>query len=123
MSKLSPVEASDPKKDGFLSYEEVIEALCTFGVMRYEREGSNVCEVFRPVGRVRDDTLRRLMEDGWLKGYANGGGFWISDEGHKAYLRSTDELGDCKLRAPVQQLEGRAGDECPSPGTTRERQS
>jgi hypothetical protein len=101
MKRLSPVEASDPKADGFLRYEEVIELLGAGYSMPYERGNGNICVVHLHAGRVREDTLRRLMEDGWLLGYANGGGWWLSDEGKKAYLRSTDEMGDGKLKAPI----------------------
>lgn len=33
----------------------------------------------------------------FLKSFANNGGYWISDTGRKAYIKSTDELGDGKI--------------------------
>lgn len=44
--------------------------------------------------------VSRLVQDGWLESTANGGGYTLTDEGRKAYLRSTDELGDGKLVPP-----------------------
>jgi hypothetical protein len=93
-------EASDPKADGFMRVEEVVEALASGYTARYE-DNSNTLEVTKIAGRVRSDTLDRLMREGWLKSFANGGGFWLSDKGQRSYLRSTDELGDGKLVPPV----------------------
>ena len=93
-------EASDPKKDGFMRVEEVVEALATGYSAYYERD-SNILNVIKTAGRVRPDTLDRLMREGWLEGHANGGGFRLSDAGHRAYQRAYDELGDGKLIAPA----------------------
>lgn len=43
--------------------------------------------------------IERLRREGWLEPF--NGGFRLSDEGRKAYLRSTDELGDGALIAPT----------------------
>jgi hypothetical protein len=92
-------EASDPKADGFMRVEEVVEALATGYAARYE-DGHDLY-VTKTAGKVRSDTLDRLMREGWLEGFANGGGFRLSDAGRKSYLRSTDEMGDGKLVPPV----------------------
>lgn len=90
-------EASDPKADGFMRVEEVVQALASgYGMQRDDCD----VRVVRSAGKVRSDTLQRLIDEGWLEGYANGGGWRLSDEGHKAYLRSSDEMGDGKLVAP-----------------------
>lgn len=90
-------EASDPKADGFMRVEDVVQALASGYSARWD---DRELYVTKSAGRVRGDTLQRLLDEGWLKGFPNGGGFWLSDEGHKAYLRSTDELGDGKLVPP-----------------------
>jgi len=41
--------------------------------------------------------VNELGEAGFLKGFANGGGYWVSDEGKLAFIKSTDELGDGKV--------------------------
>jgi hypothetical protein len=41
-----------------------------------------------------------LIHRGWVESLANGSGYRISDAGKLAYLRSTDELQDGKLRHP-----------------------
>lgn len=43
---------------------------------------------------ISGPVFNELMKAGFLKGIPNGSGFTISDEGRKAYLKSTDELGD-----------------------------
>ena len=96
-------EASDPKLDGFMSVEEIVTCLATGWILR--RHGGrgydgDTFTVERQAGEVRDDTLNRLMREGWLRS-SNGLAFFLSDEGHKAYLRSTDEMGDGKLIPPV----------------------
>lgn len=91
-------EASDPKLDGFMRVEEVVQALASGYAARWEND---TLYVTKTEGRIRRDTLDRLMREGWLEGFANGGGFRLSDEGRKAYLKSTDELGDGKLVPPV----------------------
>jgi hypothetical protein len=45
--------------------------------------------------------LDMLIINGWLEPYGAQGGYQLSDEGKKAWLRSTDELGDGKLRSPA----------------------
>src|SRR5271154_5126368 len=52
-------------------------------------------EQYEITGRERD----MLIMDGWIT--QPGASSWVlSDEGRKAYLRSTDELGDGKLVSP-----------------------
>jgi len=49
--------------------------------------------------RISQRELDMLIKDGWLEAY--GAHSWqLSDAGKKAWLRSTDELGDGKLRSP-----------------------
>jgi hypothetical protein len=44
--------------------------------------------------------LDMLIKDGWVeRPFASG--WYLSDEGRKTWLRSTDELGDGKLRSPA----------------------
>lgn len=92
-------EASDPKADGFMRVEEVVEALATGYAARYE--DGHTLYVTKTAGKVRPDTLDRLIREGWLEGFANGGGFRLSDAGLRSYLKSSDEMGDGKLVPPV----------------------
>ena len=91
-------EASDPKADGFMRVEEIVEALATGYAARYE--GGNELYVTKTAGRIRSDTLDRLIREGWVKGFANGGGFELSDAGRRSYNRAFDEMGDGQLVPP-----------------------
>lgn len=42
--------------------------------------------------------VEKLLREGWVN--SRNGWYELTDEGRKAYLRSTDEMGDGKLRAP-----------------------
>lgn len=70
---------------------EVLMHLAGGAVLIRDEDGFGADIVTRH-GRVDSTQFNRLMVSGMLKGFANGGGAWISDEGKKAYLRSTDEL-------------------------------
>src|SRR5271170_1323136 len=49
--------------------------------------------------KISQRELDMFVKDGWLETYG-AHGYQISDEGRKAWLRSTDELGDGKLVPP-----------------------
>jgi len=40
----------------------------------------------------------RLLDEGWI--YSSNTAYFLTDEGKKSYLRSTDELGNGQLLAP-----------------------
>lgn len=40
----------------------------------------------------------RLLDEGWI--YSSNTAYFLTDEGKKAYLRSTDELGNGRLLVP-----------------------
>lgn len=42
-----------------------------------------------------------LMNAGFLRDFANGGGYEISDRGRMAFIKSTDEMGDGLVHIPV----------------------
>jgi hypothetical protein len=48
--------------------------------------------------RLTDQDISDLLRDGWVRSY--NGGYELTDEGRKAYFRSSDELGDGQLIAP-----------------------
>lgn len=81
---------------------KVVEALATGFLIRVIHHGGHdgysyevqKCERFE----IRGFLIEQMIKQGWLDGF--NGGFRLSDEGHKAYMRSTDELGDGKLIAP-----------------------
>lgn len=88
-------EPSDPKLDGFMRVEEIVQCLAS-GWSLLGDDGDYF--VTRNAGKVRGDTIRRLIDEGWI--YSQNTCYRLTDEGHKAYLRSTDELGDGKLTPP-----------------------
>lgn len=45
--------------------------------------------------------IERLKREGWIESYG-ARGFKLTDAGHRAYMRSTDEMGDGKLTPPVE---------------------
>lgn len=49
--------------------------------------------------RVLDTTVVNMIRDGWLESF--NGGYRLTDAGKCAYMRSTDEVGDGKLVAPM----------------------
>lgn len=100
-------EPNDPKADGFMRLEEVVQHLASGWSLR--DHGSHGYDgpdywMSRTAGRVRGDTIERLIREGWVQSY--NGGFSLTDEGHRAYMRSTDELGDGKLIAPSEGKDG-----------------
>jgi hypothetical protein len=60
--------------------------------------------VTRTAGRVRSDTINRLLAEGWCE--TRNRCLILSDAGRAAYLRSTDEMGSGKLIAPSVNGEG-----------------
>lgn len=54
-------------------------------------------EICGPSQPVLSEEINYMGRCGWLKGMPSGVGAWLSDEGRKAFLRSTDELGDGEL--------------------------
>lgn len=57
-------------------------------------------KLVKPVAQPDGDDFTVLIHRGWLEGCANGGSYKLSDAGLRAYLRSTDELGDGRLVHP-----------------------
>ena len=91
-------EPNDPKRDGFMRVEEIVPLLASNYYLREGPDGH--VWVTLTAGKVRDDTITRLLEEGWVQRFPNGCGFELTDAGRGAYMRSTDELGDGVLRAP-----------------------
>lgn len=56
--------------------------------------------VYEQTKKISGPVIEELMNAGFIHGIANGSGFQISDEGRKAHLKSTDELGDGKVHIP-----------------------
>jgi hypothetical protein len=62
-------EASDPKLDGFLTAEEVIDLMMHGWGFKVEYGGGFDCNSYyitKTAGRVRSDTLSRLRSEGWI---------------------------------------------------------
>lgn len=47
---------------------------------------------------ISSGQVNRLIDEGWI--YGSNTAYFLTDEGKKSYLRSTDELGDGRLLAP-----------------------
>jgi hypothetical protein len=88
-------EASDPRLDGFMRLEDVVKHLA--GGWRLGHEDGDYF-VTRTAGQVRSDTIRRLNAEGWIE--SRNTCYVLTDAGHKAYMRSTDEMGDGQLHPP-----------------------
>lgn len=54
---------------------------------------------------VSTTQVEQLSRAGWLAGFPNGGGAWLSDAGRAQYIKSTDEMGDGKLVSPTEGAE------------------
>jgi len=93
-------EATDPKLDGFMRVEEIVQHLAS-GWGLYQDDGD--WYVQKNAGRVRSDTLSRLIQEGWIERLNVS--CRLTDAGHKAYLRSGDEMGDGKLIPPSESEE------------------
>lgn len=92
-----------PPQEATAEVRTLIERLATGFVIRTEDLGGydgydywvEKSERYKLFG----SDISRLIQDGWLESF--NGGYRLSDDGRKAYLRSTDELGDGKLYSPV----------------------
>lgn len=96
-------EASDPKLDGFMRLEDIVPLLA--GQYQLRAEGDTGYDspdyyVTATAGKVRRDTVQRLLDEGWIEG--RNGSFRLTDAGRCDFLRSTDELGDGKLIPPAE---------------------
>lgn len=82
--------------------QELIQDLAGGFAIRIEDDEWSHGYYVEPPGKydILSDQLLRLIGEGWLEGFANGGGYRLSDEGRKAFNRAMDELGDGKLIAP-----------------------
>lgn len=79
--------------------KEIIAALASGA--RITLDGDRTPELRMPGPRLDGATWDTLCREGWLESMPNGGTFKLSDEGLRAYLRSTDELGDGTLVSPL----------------------
>lgn len=52
-------------------------------------------ELVRTSVPITSSQVRRLLDEGWI--YSSNTAYFLTDEGKKAYLRSTDEMGDGRL--------------------------
>jgi hypothetical protein len=81
------------------NFAEIVSALACGARIVVEGDGfhGNDYELRTPAPRMQAGQFDRLMREGWLESAPNGASYVLSDRGRKAYLRSTDELGDGKL--------------------------
>ena len=83
-----------------LTAEKVVELLATgWSLHRHDLGGHDGVEyrVEKCAGEVLPREIRRLYSAGFLESYPSGCGYRLSDKGHKAYMKSSDEMGNGKL--------------------------
>lgn len=80
------------------NFAETVGHLASGARLRYTRDDG--VELVLPVTQPDGATLTRLIHHGWVVSTPGCGGYQLSDEGLKAYLRSTDELQSVGLVDP-----------------------
>lgn len=82
------------------SLPEIVQHLATGKIIRREQEGHDPADYWLEIGRFKipDNLIERMIREGWLQSF--NGGYRLTDAGHAAYMRSTDELGDGRLVSP-----------------------
>lgn len=80
--------------------KEIVRLLVRSGFRLEYADGWNGHRICGPDTPVTAQEVSFLADHGWLKPMPNGGGAWLSDDGRKAFMRSTDELGDGELKSP-----------------------
>jgi hypothetical protein len=86
--------------DGEPSIREIIAELASGAYIVMHDNGRY--ELRQPGKYIGNHTMQHhLIRDGWLESFANCGGYRLSSAGKRAYMRSTDELGDSELAAPA----------------------
>lgn len=86
-----------------LTAEQVVELLATgWSLRRHDLGGYDGTEyrVEKNAGEVLPEEIRRLQRASFLESYPSGCDYRLSDKGHRAYLKSTDEMGDGRLEIP-----------------------
>jgi hypothetical protein len=78
------------------SVKEAIEELAGGAYFRWQSDGTNV--LVRDLPQPEGGTVEVLLHRGWING--GNGLFRLTDAGLRAYLRSSDELGDGVLVHP-----------------------
>jgi hypothetical protein len=80
---------------------QIIAHLAAGAALRLDRDATSYQLVtFR--AEVSAAQVEQLNRAGWLHGFPNGCGAWLSDAGRAQYIKSTDEMGDGKLVSPVE---------------------
>ena len=86
--------------DGEPTIREIVAELASGAYIELHENGRY--ELRQPGKFIGSHTLEyHLLREGWLEGFANGGGYRLSSDGWRAYMRSTDELGNGELVPPL----------------------
>lgn len=80
------------------NFTETVGHLASGARLRYTRDDG--LELVLPVKQPDGVTISRLIHHGWVSSTPGCGGYALSDEGLKAYLRSTDEMQSVGLIDP-----------------------
>ena len=87
--------------DGEPSVQEIIAELASGAFIELRDDGRY--ELRRPGKFISNHTMHyHLICGGWLENFANCGGYRLSNAGHRAYVRSTDELSNGELVQPAE---------------------
>ena len=81
-----------------MTFDEAVEKLAAGYLVELIDDEPRIVDANSIGGPIWD----RLIREGWLRSMPCGWVYRLSDEGLKAHLRSTDELGDGVLRLPSQ---------------------
>jgi hypothetical protein len=86
--------------DGEPTIAEIVAELASGAFIELHDDGRY--ELRHPGRFIGNHTMQHhLIRDGWLESFANCGGYRLSGDGHRAYMRSTDELGSGELVPPL----------------------
>lgn len=79
---------------------QVITALAGGGRIICSDEGDGYSyKLIMPETDLNSSQIVRLLDEGWI--YSSNTAYFLTDEGRKSYLKSSDELGDGRLLAPT----------------------
>lgn len=92
-----------------MEIRDIVAALASGHIIRTDDLGGYDGYEYRLVPEAQAPLLTtfqisRLIREGWLDSF--NGGFRLSDEGRKAYMRSTDEMGGGELVPPSREGSG-----------------
>ena len=77
--------------------EELIQLLAEGAKIRWDDGQCNVVKFYGTACNIE-----QLIQEGWIVSGTGSSYYKLSDDGLKAFLKSTDEMGDGKLISPIE---------------------